>query len=181
MYCPKCGTETSPDRKFCRSCGLPLEPVSQLLTGWPLNHQTPTAPTEQGTSVDQRRRMLRLGFITMWAGLLSIILMGIIGEAISSAISPESSQLGQRIENLAAIGVIPMLLGVGLMIYSRLLAKSQPQAPRAQARPLLPESRPYINSPGIQSPVSRPADQAPSVTEHTTFRLEHPESRSSKE
>lgn len=33
MYCPACGTENSgEDRRFCRSCGTDLRPVSQALS-----------------------------------------------------------------------------------------------------------------------------------------------------
>ena len=32
MHCPSCGTKASGDQKFCRSCGMSLEKVCQLLT-----------------------------------------------------------------------------------------------------------------------------------------------------
>jgi zinc-ribbon domain len=31
MYCPACGTEASTDQKFCRSCGMGLQMVFQLV------------------------------------------------------------------------------------------------------------------------------------------------------
>lgn len=33
MFCPKCGTKNPDDGKFCRKCGIELEPVSELLSG----------------------------------------------------------------------------------------------------------------------------------------------------
>jgi predicted amidophosphoribosyltransferase len=31
MHCPNCGKKTNTEHKFCRSCGLPLEKVAQIL------------------------------------------------------------------------------------------------------------------------------------------------------
>jgi predicted lipid-binding transport protein (Tim44 family) len=31
MLCPNCGTKTTTDHKFCRNCGMNLEPVSRAL------------------------------------------------------------------------------------------------------------------------------------------------------
>lgn len=33
MFCPKCGTQTIEETKFCRTCGADLETVSAALTG----------------------------------------------------------------------------------------------------------------------------------------------------
>ena len=33
MYCPKCGTQNSDQARFCRGCGVDLQPVAQALTG----------------------------------------------------------------------------------------------------------------------------------------------------
>jgi hypothetical protein len=33
MYCPQCGSENDPDKKYCRSCGLPLSAVRLALEG----------------------------------------------------------------------------------------------------------------------------------------------------
>jgi hypothetical protein len=33
MFCPNCGRDNSPERKFCASCGTNLEAVSQALNG----------------------------------------------------------------------------------------------------------------------------------------------------
>src|SRR3712207_140024 len=32
MLCPNCGTKTKTDHRFCRHCGMNLEPVSKALT-----------------------------------------------------------------------------------------------------------------------------------------------------
>lgn len=32
MYCPNCGTKTSPDQNFCRACGLGLEKIALSLS-----------------------------------------------------------------------------------------------------------------------------------------------------
>jgi len=31
MHCPSCGTDTTLEQRFCRSCGMDLETVSKLV------------------------------------------------------------------------------------------------------------------------------------------------------
>jgi uncharacterized membrane protein YvbJ len=49
MYCPNCGTKTSIDQKFCRSCGLSLEK-----TALSLSEQLP-AKVDQGLQAQKER------------------------------------------------------------------------------------------------------------------------------
>lgn len=47
MYCPRCGTQAIETTKFCRSCGLPLTPVtSYVTTGGTMPLQSPPVPTD---------------------------------------------------------------------------------------------------------------------------------------
>lgn len=50
MYCPNCGTKTSTDQNFCRSCGLGLEKIALSL-----NEQL---PTKVDLTLQQRKERL---------------------------------------------------------------------------------------------------------------------------
>jgi predicted nucleic acid-binding Zn ribbon protein len=72
MYCPKCGTAVAEDQKFCRSCGLNLIMVAQIVAGHP-----PTAEPDQ-TLIEileklrnRRKKMKALGAVIMMAGLIT--------------------------------------------------------------------------------------------------------------
>lgn len=163
MYCPNCGTPTSSDRKFCRSCGMNLLPVSQMLvTGQQQGGESVALQKEKPAL--PRNKTFRWGFGIMWAGLLLILMMGIGGDALRHL----NRNLGSFIEDLAGIGVIPLLGGVGIMIYSRFLERS-PAPPHAPVGSLPPERHVVTFD-----PVAR-AEPAPSVTEGTTYSLDLPE------
>ena len=53
MYCPTCGTEASTNQKFCRSCGMELQIIFQLVA----KHVSATDPAllrEAKPSVTER-------------------------------------------------------------------------------------------------------------------------------
>jgi Na+/melibiose symporter-like transporter len=70
MLCPNCGTKTTTDHKFCRNCGMNLEPVSRALAAH-LSHGGAAA-----ARVAERRAARR-----MTDGLLAgvvVILFGVL-------------------------------------------------------------------------------------------------------
>jgi len=137
--------------------------VSQMLSGSPAPHQTEN-PAQLVDAALLRRKTFRWGFGIMWAGLLLILIMGIGGDAVRNL----NGNLGRFIEDLAGLGVIPLLSGVGLMIYSRFQGPAVPGAPPAA----LPPQNHAVNI----NPQSR-SEPAPSVTEGTTYQLDLPDSR----
>ena len=163
MYCPNCGSETQTDSKFCRLCGTDLNIVSQALTG-----QLQTASEQTPSKESQRRRAAKWGFITFWGGVLLAALFAIIGDAFV----PLSHRLGVFVGNLAPLGGLVSTLGIGLMIYSLFLPKSQsgqsePTKPKLRAEP-----RAQISSEPYRQPVR-------SVTENTTRLFEQSDSKAS--
>lgn len=85
MHCPNCGKGTSPEQKFCRSCGLGLEKFSQLL-GEQLKAEAvePARPAELALREKQQRVERWLGgaaatFVSLLVGLiLFAIVYGVI-------------------------------------------------------------------------------------------------------
>ena len=166
MYCPNCATQASADQKFCRSCGLSLQMISQMLTGQFPATESDRALVEIVERIQSHRdKMKRWGFIMMWGGMVVAALFGVIGGAMTSI----NWALGNFIASLAGIGGVILLVGIGLMIYTRFL----PKAP-AYRQPPQPTALPRAE-PTSQLPPERHPEPVPSVTEHTTVRLETPE------
>jgi hypothetical protein len=159
MYCPNCGIETTPDRKFCRSCGMDLITISRVLTG----EAQIVEPGGGATQVpppwhSQRRGMAKFGFATFWGGILLASLFGIVGSALENV----DHDLGIFLQNLSGLGGLVVLVGIGLMIYSLFLSKAPAYSQPPRQVPL-PRSQPQVSLPpeSYRHPVS-------SVTESTT-------------
>lgn len=153
MYCPNCGKESSGEQKFCRSCGLKLQTISQVMAR-ELSEADPTQIDERaGQHRPQKlgsQPLLLWGFLIMMLGLL----LGVVGKKILS------------VESMAGIGAVIAILGVGFIGYwaVRLIAPAARVAPE----PTLPA--PVDLSTDRQ--LSAPPASVPSVTENTTRQLE---------
>lgn len=157
MYCPNCGNKSSTEQRFCRSCGLGLEKVTQTLV-----EQLPTKLSE---SLQERKdRLERLGVAALSVfglGVLGIILYGIVYKLMMTQ--------GKVMTGLALLGFLVMA-GCGLLSVilfakaneveqsktKRVLPVPEDLTPSETTRELLPEGR---------------LEQIPSVTEGTTELL----------
>ena len=61
MLCPNCGTKTTTEHKFCRNCGMNLEPVSRALAAHLSHGGAPTAAAAAARETERRgtRRLAR--------------------------------------------------------------------------------------------------------------------------
>ena len=71
MYCPTCGIQTSLDQKYCRSCGMGLQVISQAVG----EHQGQFIENEEA----RPKKLERWGMITALTGIsmLSLLLIGV--------------------------------------------------------------------------------------------------------
>ena len=77
MLCPNCGTKTKTEHRFCRRCGMNLEPVSRALAEHLSAGGTPTArEAEQGTASEATGCLLAGVFVILLGVLLLAFLPG---------------------------------------------------------------------------------------------------------
>lgn len=160
MYCPNCATEASAEQKFCRSCGMELLAVAELIRDQspmvkPQSRQEPTFGTRQ-------RAMLVWGFI---------ITFGAAGVGASLKILAKESihPAGEFTPYVSVIAVLAAFFGMGSMCYPFLQMMSGITRSR---RPPLPKSEPTVKLRPLPL-----ADEQPSVTEQTTEFLEEIDAR----
>lgn len=155
MYCPNCGTKTSTDQNFCRSCGLRLEKVAATLS-----EQMPTRVDL--TLQQQKERYEKWGMAA-----LSVFGLGILSFIIYSVGYKLMMTQGNILAALAIIGFLVMVVcGLGSVV---LFAKAKEVGEGASKRSPQPaiksaESTKELLTEGNFEPV-------PSVTDRTTDLL----------
>lgn len=118
MYCPNCGAQALPDRKFCRSCGADFYSLLLAIAG-------PSQKNESLESIigtiakfqSQKERMKRWGFITTWLGILLGACFIVLSGILAILDKPVSGLAG----SMSGWGLLISLIGMGMMIYSRFL------------------------------------------------------------
>ena len=151
MYCPNCGKENPEKPRFCRSCGLGLQTISQAL----VNELSATKSDDSSIEIvepEQKRwrNPLMYGFLMLLLGMAIVI----FGKKIA-------------VEQLIAdLGTLIAVLGIGLLAFWGVsLIRSQPSSSR-QSMTLLE------GKPTNELPPALPSGEQASVTEHTTRHFE---------
>jgi hypothetical protein len=150
MFCPGCGSENSEATRFCRSCGLTLEEVSQAL-------QNATNPTGEH---ENRRSPLARGS-TGWQNpviyALLLVLLGIVLAIVGDKVV--------GVQELKDIGSVVSLLGVGLLGFRGVMMTVSP----THGKPRHVQSKAARNA-GWSPPLLH--GEPPAVTENTTRQLD---------
>jgi len=139
MFCPGCGIQDSDDLKFCKQCGANLRGVRDAMTprstdekfDWSKTWVADMFLTEEererrrGVTAEERRlneikraeekrlNEIKGGVITTLAGLGAIIFLRFFLEIVARG---ESGNDAEIIRNVWLVGVVPCLVGVGLLI-----------------------------------------------------------------
>lgn len=173
MYCPGCAAQMTDETKFCKSCGANLRGVREAMTtrgqqfDWSKTWVAEMFMTEEererrrGITPELKRlNEIKAGVITTLAGLGAVIFLRFFLEAVAAS---EGGQGSEIIRRVWLVGVVPFLVGIGLLINGIFISKRQVQLQQ------MPEVNPLpartTNQLGEASPL--PA----SIVEHTTAHL----------
>lgn len=154
MFCPSCGTQDVADSNFCKRCGTNLSAVTLALAGKGQEAEVGEAARalaiqEMAQAQKKRRGLLTGGIINICVGIGIAIFLMAVGK-----------------EDGAPAGLIPLMIGAGLILSGLLLYKPKPPLPGLDAG--VRGGRGRLQPPGASVTAATPE----SVTSQTTRRLE---------
>lgn len=159
MHCPRCGTNATVGQQFCRSCGLSLEKVAELLGD--------DLTVEPSSSIDERARLReRARKFEQWGGIAGLVTFGLI---LLLMIIVVFSQMIMKGRAMVIPGLLLILLAIGaaamglFQTYSKSLKEKLANPPLPHA-PDLPGSDEARKLGAYREPV-------PTVTDRTTELL----------
>ena len=160
MYCPACGSETSADQKYCRSCGMPLDSVTQAVG----EHFGDRA----NVSLDRPRQLERVGAVIGLSGFTALTLL-LVSVFVCLVVA---KLFGLRFEDFGFDAIGPVVAPIAILM---LLAGAVLMGYRTARRELstfwsTPTALPPKRT-GALPPVPD-FESVPSVTEHTTEPLQ---------
>jgi RNA polymerase subunit RPABC4/transcription elongation factor Spt4 len=152
MHCPQCGTIATPGQQYCRSCGLSLEKVAELIGA--------ALTVETGDDEIARLKELQRKHEN-WGGIAGMVAFGLV---IALFVFLVVSQIMMKGGLLILLGSLLILLAIGAltMVYFHASAKSLKEK--------LAEKK---LSPASTQPATEMTDRRPliSITENTTELL----------
>ncbi len=204
MFCPSCGLQINDDFKFCRRCGTNLRGVSDAMssrstkekfdwsrTWWAeiiyppeeLERRRGITPEEKRLKEEKKRLdEIKGGVITSLVGLGVMICFYFFFGAVARQENVKDAEI---IRNLWLFGIIPFMVGAGLLInglfISRRIVKLKEELTRAaMSAPQSPVAHPHPNLTELEAKTTDRliVDAAPpaaySVTEDSTAHLPEP-------
>lgn len=148
MYCPSCGTESSPELSYCNRCGANLKPISNQF-GVP-----PTKLVRAAWAISVAITLVTLGGF----GMVFSVVMELIANGIN--LSP-----GGMVLIFFCLLVILAIVGLLVRQLSRVLSMSQLSGDAT------PAQKPNLGEHPVQQ-ISEAREPVSSVTDHTTRTLE---------
>lgn len=123
MYCPRCSKEFTPGPSYCRTCGLSLDGVVEIVTG--------EAENEPEIKKGPNQKLIRAGMGSIIPGMVIGLSIPIFKnlELFTAAATARYIFLG-----LIMLGIL--LLGAGVLFPSRRYVKKK--APRSSREPETP-------------------------------------------
>jgi hypothetical protein len=194
MFCPQCGNKQSDELKFCNLCGANLYAVRQVVAtrepddkfDWSKTwvaemflseserkKRTGELERERGLTPEVKRyNEIKAGVITSCVGIAVMVFLNVIGMAIfrSGQNPPGEAEI---IRSIWIAGVIPFMVGIGLIINGLFVSKKIVEAARREQSSATHD----INGAVPGRPTLQSADTAEfiqpgySVTEETTKHL----------
>ena len=191
MYCPSCGTEVSDQTKYCTKCGVNLRRVKGVLGKggagvkkgddwepfWLEERRSRNEARKKKTPEVKRLEEIKAGVITSSVGFGLMVFLSLLFNAIASTMEgPEANIL----RSLWAVGLIPFLIGLGILFNGLFVSKRIVELKRQQER--YDQQSPLFSAPNTldTSPVARLVEPSQpqisdfSVTETTTTKLREP-------
>jgi hypothetical protein len=191
MYCPSCGTEVSDQTKYCTKCGVNLRRVKGVLGKggagvkkgddwepfWLEERRARNEARKKKTPEVKRLEEIKAGVITSSVGFGLMVFLSLLFNAIASTIEGPG---GNILRSLWAVGLIPFLIGLGILFNGLFVSKRIVELKRQQEQK--DQQSPLFSAPNTldTSPVARLVEpsQSPisdfSVTETTTTKLREP-------
>jgi hypothetical protein len=157
MYCPNCGNESSTDQRFCRSCGLGLDKVTQTLV-----EQLPTKLDEN--LEEQKNRLEQWG-----VAALSVFGLGVLGLLLYGIVYKLMITQGRVMTGLAFLGLM-IMVGCGLLSVILFAKAKEVEEAKNKRRITQTEGLAQSGTTTELLPAGR-LEPVPSVTEHTTELL----------
>lgn len=162
MHCPNCGTRFSTEQKFCRACGLSLQPIAQL-TRQILTENSSVSSESDGSASPASTARWSTSRVSAWLTFLGVglFLKGLLLFALNKIL---------RIDpDLDMPAVIACLLGTFVISYGALYSRLHaPKQISSLPNPVELPVAATTNDLGLL-PATIPAS---SVVEHTTRHLE---------
>jgi hypothetical protein len=188
MYCPSCGTEASDQTKYCTKCGVNLRRVKSALgkggagvkkgddweSFWVEERRSRSEARKKKAPEEKRLEEIKAGVITSSVGFGLMVFLSLLFSAIASTIEgPE----GNILRSLWAVGLIPFMIGLGiifngLFVSKRIVELKRRQELQVQLAPLFSTPETLLVARLVEPSQSPISDF--SVTETTTTKLREP-------
>ncbi len=204
MYCPQCATNQSDDLKFCKQCGANLYAVRQVMFSREAGDKFDWSKTwvaEMFMSEGERKKReqqleeqvgitpevkryneIKAGVITSSVGIGAMIFFYVLmkGIVLSGDIKPGDEQILSR---LWVLGVVPLLIGLGLIFNGLFISKKIVEATKRERELKEETQKQKTLGKNTERLYLEPADTSEmispgfSVTEGTTRILQTPEQK----